>query len=127
MLLDFLSVFAEAFLNAVLPVLAAALAALVVAWITEKVQVIKMRMTSQQRAIIDVAIKSAVYAAEQVHLKNAAIDKKNYALQVATAWLADRGIKVNLSELDTKIEAAVFESFNVNKGLYAQVPPTEPE
>lgn len=115
MWIDFLSSFAQNFLNAVLPVLATLLAGLVIAWITDVVNKIKSRISTDAQWIIDEAVNAAVLAAEQVHLKDAAIDKKDYALTSATNWLESKGIKFDLNQLDTLIEAAVMDEFNRSK------------
>jgi hypothetical protein len=127
MWLDFLSSFTQAFLNAVLPVLAAALAGLVIAWITEKINNIKSRLSEDARWAIDQAVRAAVLAAEQVHLVDTAIDKKDYALTAATNWLEAKGIKFDLLQLDTLIEAAVMEEFNIGRKTTSATFAPEPE
>ena len=115
MVMDFLSSFAQSFLNAVLPTLFLAIVSLIVAWLTEKIQDIRVRMSDRANWVIDEAVRAAVLAAEQVHLKDFAIDKKDYALTAASNWLAARHIKVDLLELDTRIESAVMAEFNKDK------------
>lgn len=112
MWLDFLSSFTEQFLNAVIPVLAASLAGLVIALFTKVINDIKEKLTDQQEWIITQAVNAAVLAAEQVHFVDAAIDKKDYAIDIATEWLKSKGIKIDLARLDALIEAAVMNEFN---------------
>ncbi len=115
MWIDLLSSFAQNFLNAVLPVLATLLAGLLIAWIAEKVNAVKSRLSNDAQWVIEQAVRSAVLAAEQVHLVDIAIDKKEYALTAATEWLVSKGIKFDLGQLDTLIEAAVMSEFNREK------------
>jgi len=112
---EFVSVFAQKFLEIVLPVLATLLAGLVVAFITKVINEIKAKLTDQQLFYINTAVNTAILAAEQVNLKGELIDKKEYALSVAEAWLAEKGIKVDLHVLADLIEAAVYEKFNWGK------------
>ena len=132
MWLDLLSGFLQAFLSAVLPVLASALAGLAIAWLVKVIGEIKSKLTDDQEWIIKQAIDSAVLAAEQVHLKDTAIAKKGYALQIAEKWLSDKGIHVDLAILDARIEAAVMAQFNLDKtatlpAVGFTLPASEPE
>ena len=115
MWLDFLSAFLQKFLEVVLPVLATALAGLLIAWITKVINDIKAKLTDDQIFVVNEVVRSAVLAAEQVHLKDAAIDKKDYALNIAESWLSSKGIKLDLAYLDAKIEAAVMDEFNLSR------------
>lgn len=115
MWLDYVSVFFQKFLEIVLPVLATLLAGLVIAWVTKVVNDIKSKLTAEQKFYIETAVKTAVMAAEQVKLVDQLIDKKKYALDVATDWLNKLGIKVDLKVLDSLIEAAVFTELNREK------------
>ena len=112
MFLEFLVAFAQKFLEIVLPVLATALAGLVVAWMTKVINDIKAKLSTEAQWAIEQAVNSAVLAAEQVHLVDLAIDKKDFALNAATEWLEAKGIKFDLAQLDTLIEAAVLTEFN---------------
>ncbi|NMC30740.1 MAG: hypothetical protein GYA45_11790 [Pelolinea sp.] len=112
---EFLSGFIEIFLKAVLPVLATALASLVAALITKGINWLKSKLDLQMQFILNEAVKSAVLAAEQVHLVDAAIIKKDYALDYATRWLAARGYKIDLGLIGDAIEAAVLEQFNKDR------------
>lgn len=128
MWLDFASVFLQRFMEIVLPVLATALAGLLVAWITKVLNDAKASLTENQEWIIRQAIESAVLAAEQVKLTDTMIEKKEYALGIANSWLESKGIRLDLSILDARIEAAVYDEFNRTKVAKKLVnPPTEPE
>lgn len=109
---EFVSVFAQQFLAVVLPVLFASLAGLVIAWIKKTVDQIKANMDDRLEWALDTAVKMAVFAAEQVKLRDALIDKKNYALEIAESYLAERGFKIDLKLLDAAIEAEVMKQFN---------------
>ena len=58
---------------------------------------------------------AAVQAAEQSGLagliKNESTIKKQYALQVAQAWLDAKGVKIDLQVIDAAIESAVLTEF----------------
>jgi len=112
MFLDFVSVFLQQVLEIVIPVLATALAGLVIAWLTQVINNIKAKLTANQQWIIEEIVSTAVMAAEQVGLTQLALDKKQYALGVAENWLAVKGIKLDLGILDAMIEAAVLDEFN---------------
>lgn len=112
MWLEMLSAFLQKFMEIVLPVLATALAGLVVAWITKVIGQIKTNLSEEQRWIINAAISSAVLAAEQVGLHDLLIDKKQYALEMASEYLASKKIKIDVVYLAKLIEAAVMDEFN---------------
>jgi type II secretory pathway pseudopilin PulG len=109
--------FLQLFLGYVLPPLAAAIAALVISWLTKKINEATARLGENAQWAINQAVRAAVLAAEQVHLVDTAINKKEYALDKATEWLALKGIKFDLSTLDTLIEAAVMQEFNLSKAV----------
>lgn len=132
MLEQFISVFLQKFLEIVLPVLATALAGLVIAWITKVISDLKSKLTEDQEWIINQAIKSAVLAAEQANIAGEVKEKKEYALNIAEQWLASKGITIDLNILDARIEAAVFDEFNRDKEESKPVagfslPASEPE
>lgn len=131
MLEQFISVFLQKFLEIVLPVLATALAGLVIAWITKVIGDVKSKLTEDQEWIINQAIKSAVLAAEQANIAGAVKEKKEYALNIAEQWLASKGITIDLNILDARIEAAVYDEFNRDKEASKPVgftlPESEPE
>lgn len=55
----------------------------------------------------------AVMAAEQMGLKDKALDKKKYALSVAKKYILENfGLAVDLELLDAAIEKAVWQEFN---------------
>jgi uncharacterized membrane protein len=113
--LAFFSDFMQKFLEAVLPVLFTAITGLVIAWITKVVNQIKSNINDDAEWVIQQAVTAAVLAAEQQGLVNDVMDKKSYAVDVATEWLAQKGIKIDLDRLSVLIEAAVMQEFNRGK------------
>lgn len=104
----------EAVLIAILPPLAAAL----VAWMLAKAKegwARAKRWNPTVTDLIEEAAKFAVRAAEQAGAAELIADKKAYALQIAEAWLAQRNITTDLDLIDAAIEAAVLELFNEDK------------
>jgi len=115
--LAFFSDFMQKFLEAVLPVLFTAITGLVIAWITKVVNQIKSNINDDAEWVIQQAVTAAVLAAEQQGLVNDVMDKKSYAVDVATEWLAQKGIKIDLAKLDVLIEAAVMQEFNRDRTI----------
>lgn len=104
----------EAVLIAILPPLAAAM----VAWMVAKAKEGWARAKLWNPTVTDLieeAAKFAVRAAEQAGAAELIADKKAYALQIAEAWLAQRNITTDLDLIDAAIEAAVLELFNEDK------------
>lgn len=104
----------EAVLIAILPPLAAAL----VAWMLAKAKegwARAKRWNPTVTDLIEEAAKFAVRAAEQAGAAELIADKKAYALQIAEAWLAQRNITTDLDLIDAAIEAAVLELFSDDK------------
>jgi hypothetical protein len=113
--------FLQLFLGYALPPLAAAIAALVVAWLTQKIKEVTASLNERAHWAIQQVVNSAVLAAEQVHLVDILIDKKEYAIEKAMEWLEDKGIKFDLATLDTMIEAAVMAQFNKDRSAQREV------
>lgn len=104
----------EAVLIAILPPLAAAM----VAWMVAKAKegwARAKRWNPTVTDLIEEAAKFAVRAAEQAGAAELIADKKAYALQIAESWLAQRNITTDLDLIDAAIEAAVLELFNEDK------------
>ncbi len=112
---QFLWTFLQKILEYVLPILATQVAILLVAWIMKEFNAIKAKLNAEQQIMLDTAVSIAVKAAEQLKLKDAAIDKKNEALKIAQNYLDVHKVKIDLATLDAAIEAAVFANFNANK------------
>ena len=72
---------------------------------------IKSKTTASQQAEINAWVKIAVSAAEQIFNGGGrGEEKKAYVI----AWLKEHGVKVDETELDALIEAAVYE---LNQGI----------
>lgn len=72
---------------------------------------IKSKTTSDQQNRINAWVKVAVSAAEQIfNGSGRGEEKKAYVI----AWLKEHGVKVDESQLDALIEAAVYE---LNQGI----------
>jgi len=111
-LMDFFWNFLQLFLNAVIPPLIAVAAAFVIALAKKLIEKWTASLNLDVLAIVQEAVRSAVLAAEQAHLKDFAIDKYQYAMEQAANWLASKNIKFDLEELSGLIEAAVMDEFN---------------
>ena len=111
-LTDFFWQFLQLFFNAVIPPLAVALAVFLVAIVKKLLAKWTASMNLDILAIMQEMARSAVLAAEQVNLVELAIDKKEYALNLAAEWLNDKKIKFDLEQLADLVEAAVMDEFN---------------
>jgi len=90
--------------NAVIAVVAVAITVYLVPWI-------RNRTTAAQREEINAWVKIAVQAAEQIYRGSGkGPERKQYVLD----FLAQKNLKIDLSELDKMVEAAVLE---INKGV----------
>jgi hypothetical protein len=106
----------QALILATVPVLAG----MGVRWIAAKVNAEKLKLNTEQLWALDMFIKTAVYAAEQMKAKEFINDKLNYVTAIAQAWLDERKIALDAFELRARIEAAVKQEFNSEpKGLPA--------
>ena len=65
-------------------------------------------------------VKIAVLAAEQENAVGFIEDKKEYAVELAQAWLEKYGIDLDLSLIAAAVEAAVKEEFN-EKRVYPEI------
>lgn len=68
---------------------------------------IKSKTTAQQQNIINIAAKTAVYAAQQIFTDND--EKKNYAVSYMSDLLVNAGISIDVATVSTAIEAALKE------------------
>lgn len=98
----------EAVLIAVLPPLAVALLGLVVSllrkwWIEAKLYAPKVT------ELLEIAARFAVKAAEQAGAADIIKDKKQYAIEIAEAWLKARKVDIDIDLIDAAIEKAVHE------------------
>ncbi len=94
-------------LNNLMPIISAALMAIVTYWI---VPLLKQHFTKQQLQNAYNIAKIAVKAAEQTALTTTADEKKQYAL----SYLKSKGFTISDDDLENMIESAVLE---LKKGL----------
>lgn len=111
---QFMNMFLQNFMMAAIPVVVPALAALVIAGVR------KLWSETQSRApdvayYIREAAKISVSAAEQSGAAGFIKDKKEYALELAEAWLAEQKITVDVRLIEAAIEAAVYDEINKPK------------
>lgn len=98
--------------EAVLPVIASGLAAIVGWLLTQATVWVKARISESQMATIAAVVQIAVAAAEQMGAANAIRDKKQYAMRQAQAMITARGIKVSVEEIEAQVEAEVYAAIN---------------
>lgn len=106
----------ENILLAFLPVLASLAAGALFAWLRKTWAQFKAEKPDVAW-ILEQAASMAVAAAEQAGAAGYITDKKNYALDMAQAYLDAQGIKISLDLLDAAIEAAVFNEINKGKAI----------
>ena len=106
----------EAILIAILPPLAVALVSFVVAKAKE-VWARAKQWNPTVTQYLEQAARFAVQAAEQAGAAELIEDKKQYAIQIAEAWLAANHITTDIDLIDAAIEKAVLELFNSGKGV----------
>jgi len=106
----------EAILIAILPPLVAFLVSVGLAYAKRVWGDLKQRYPTVTELIEEAAV-FAVQAAEQAGAAELIKDKKEYAIQIAEAWLAANHITTDLHLIDAAIEKAVLELFNSDEVL----------
>jgi hypothetical protein len=109
-LLDSLTQFVSIVALATLPVVAAYLAR----WIKVKIAVAHAELDAAYPSVmgnLEWFAAIAVDAAEAAGLKDMALDKKQFAIDLAEKFLATKKITVDLDLLDAAIEAAWIEAY----------------
>ena len=101
----------EAILVAILPPLAVVIVSAAVAYAKRLWNDLKPRYPSVTELIEEAAV-FAVQAAEQAGAADLIKDKKQYAIQIAEAWLEANHITTDIDLIDAAIEKAVLELFN---------------
>ena len=101
----------EAILIAILPPLVAFLVSVGLAYAKRVWGDLKQRYPSVTDLVEQAAV-FAVQAAEQAGAAELIKDKKQYAIQIAEAWLEANHITTDLHLIDAAIEKAVLELFN---------------
>jgi len=71
------------------------------------IPLVRSKTTAEQQSIIDIAAKTAVYAAQQIFTAND--EKKEYALEYMDNILSQYGISLDISSVSASIEAALKE------------------
>ena len=101
----------EAILIAILPPLVAFLVSVGLAYAKRVWGDLKQRYPSVTDLVEQAAV-FAVQAAEQAGAAELIKDKKEYAIQIAEAWLVANHITTDIDLIDAAIEKAVLELFN---------------
>ena len=101
----------EAILIAILPPLVAFLVSIGLAYAKRVWGDLKQRYPSVTDLVEQAAV-FAVQAAEQAGAAELIKDKKQYAIQIAEAWLVANHITTDIDLIDAAIEKAVLELFN---------------
>jgi hypothetical protein len=105
--LEYVSELVQALLLAIVPVLAAQVAA----YLFQAYKVKRAELTERQRWMLDQAIPVAIFAAEQLFKAGDGAQKKQYALDYLQSWVAKSGLKIDAHELSARIEAEVYNQF----------------
>jgi len=100
----------EAILIAILPPLAVVIVSAAVAYAKRLWNDLKLSYPSVTDLVEQAAV-FAVQAAEQAGAADLIEDKKQYAIQIAEAWLEANHITTDLHLIDAAIEKAVLELF----------------
>lgn len=108
-----LSAVLQSLLEFLLPIVAVAIISALISWaklLWEKAKTWNSPATDllEQAAIV------AVTAAEQAGLSGLIKDKREYAFEIAEAWLKKNGITIDTDLIYAAIEAAVWKEFNSN-------------
>ena len=101
----------EAILIAILPPFVAFLVSVGLAYAKRVWGDLKQRYPTVTELVEEAAV-FAVQAAEQAGAAELIADKKQYAIQIAEAWLEANHITTDLHLIDAAIEKAVLELFN---------------
>ena len=104
--MELLSKVLQAVLETALPILASALAAWAIGKAIEIFKKVKDK-NPELYEILKAVCERAVQAAEQVYTSGEGQQKKEYALNVAEAYLKAKGITLDLGIIDAYVEAAV--------------------
>lgn len=90
--------------------------ALLTALVATGINLIRTKVSAEQFAFLQHAAAVAVSAAEQLGATDAIADKKGYAVDAVQKALDAKGIKVSASAVETAIEAAIMDGFNIDRG-----------
>jgi hypothetical protein len=99
----------QALILATVPVLAGA----ATRFFVERARLEKAKLGAEQQYALEMFVKIAVYAAEQLHLSNRIDSKFDYAVVQVQAWCERHGVNLDIGEIRAHIEAAVLTEFNL--------------
>lgn len=100
----YISQLLQALILATLPVLVGS----GVRWLVERGNLEKAKLTSEQQFALEVFVRTAVFAAEQMKLAGRINNKLDYATAQVQMWSDRHGFKFDISEIRAHIEAAVL-------------------
>ena len=106
----------------VLPALATAGCAWVIAWINKEAK----KLSADQMQAIKDAVNIGVSMAEQTGVLKTGEEKKAAAITAAQGYLAKQGITVDLTLLDNMVESAVLNEINWSKTFTVSEPVASP-
>jgi hypothetical protein len=98
----------QALILATVPVLAGMAAK----WLATQGKIAKEQLTANQMYALEIFIRTAVYAAEQMKASDYIGDKLDYATDSVQMWLDAKNIDMDAHEIRARIEAAVLAEFN---------------
>lgn len=104
-------------LQALLMAVIVPLAGFAARWLKSKAEYEKSLLTEQQQWALETFIKTLVYAAEQINLRGAIVDKYQWVESYVEEWLLDRNINISADEIRAQIEATVAQELNMRKIL----------
>lgn len=90
---------------AIITLIGAIITRYVVPWLKSKINMNKDKISETQKMLLDLAIKTAVKAAEQLYYSNEGEKKKAYVVGL----LQSQGFDVNTQAIDAAIESAVLD------------------
>lgn len=90
---------------AFIALLSAIVTGFIIPWLKSKIGINNDKLTENQRALLKLAINTAVKAAEQLYNSDQGKEKKAYVLKI----LEEQGFAIDTDALDAAIEAAVLE------------------
>jgi len=114
---NYISELLQALILATVPVLAGMAAK----WLATQSKIAKEQLTADQIYALEIFIRTAVYAAEQMKASQFIDSKLNYATENVQLWLDAKGIAMDAHEIRARIEAAVLTEFNPGGSLPEEV------
>ena len=92
-------------------------AAFAARWMFAKGNVEYSKLTDAHKANFRAYLETAVYAAEQMKLKNEITDKFDYVMKKAEGWLVGKRLEIDLTDVALEVKAIVAHEFNMGKIL----------